>query len=300
MIRSLFDIPNLKPYFNSGVWCHGLEGPLHTLDIPPIDVQLWRYMNFAKFVSTLETRQLFFTRADKLDDSFEGAWSEPTLRQLDSLIEHGDNRGYEDPSTGDKYTSEKETAQLWKQIIQGHSQQARRYTLINCWREGEHESEAMWNQTPRHGGKYELAIKSDLKSLAHSFPSNSQLPNIVARVQYIPYQTQKMPLSLAAPYFHKRIEFQDEREVRAIMSATPYVPDPVHPDRSDVKAVDYSRDVCDVGLGYEVNPADLIHEVVVSPHAPSWLTELMVRVIERYEFRIPVSQSRLLGTPRWK
>ena len=154
MIRSLFDIPNLKPYFNSGVWCHGLEGPLHTLDIPPIDVQLWRYMNFAKFVSTLETRQLFFTRADKLDDSFEGAWSEPTLRQLDSLIEHGDNRGY--------------------------------------------------------------------------------------------------------------------------------------------------RDVCDVGLGYEVNPADLIHEVVVSPHAPSWLTELMVRVIERYELRIPVSQSRLLGTPRWK
>ena len=300
MIRSLFDIPNLKPYINPGVWGKSLGGPLHTLDIPPIDVQLWRYMNFAKFVSTLETRQLFFTRADKLDDPFEGAWSEPTLRQLDSLIEHGNNRGHEDPATGDRYVSEKETARLWKQIILGHSQQERRYTLINCWREGEHESEAMWNQTPRHGEKYELAIKSDFKSLVHSFPSRSRVPDIVARVEYIPYQTKEMPLSLAGPYFHKRIEFQDEREVRAIISATPSVPDPAHPDRDDVKAPDYSRDICDVGLGYEIDPADLIHEVIISPHAPPWLSELVAKTIARYGLQIGVSQSQLLGTPRWK
>lgn len=299
MIRSLFDIPNLKPFINPGVRGKSLGGPIHTLDIPPIDAQLWRYMNFAKFVSMLETRQLFFTRADKLDDPFEGAWSEPTLRQLDSLILHGDDKGHTDPATGDRYLSEKEAARSWKQIIGGHSQVERRFTLLNCWREGEHESEAMWNQTPPHGEKYELAIKSDFKSFVHSFPGRSRVPDIVARVQYIPYQTKEMPLSLAAPYFHKRIEFQDEREVRAIMSATPYVPDPAHPDRDDVRAPDYSRDVCDVGLGYEINPADLIHEVVISPYAQSWLSELVARVIDRYGLQIPVSQSQLLGTPRW-
>ena len=211
-----------------------LGGPLHTLDIPPIDAQLWRYMNFAKLVSMLETRQLFFTRADKLYDPFEGAWSEVTLEQLDSLIKHGDPNGREDPVTGDKYVSEKEKARLWKQIILGHSQQERRYTLINCWREGEHESEVVWNQTPRHGEKYELAIRSDFKSLVHSFPSRSRVPDIVARVEYIPYQTKEMPLSLAAPYLHKRVEFQDEREVRAILSSTPHIPDPAHPDRDDI------------------------------------------------------------------
>ena len=300
MIRSLFDVPGLRPYFNPGVWSRSLGGPVHVLDIPPIDAQLWRYMNFAKFVSMLETRQLFFTRVDKLDDAYEGAWSEATLRQLDSLIEHGDPKGRENPVTGDKYVSEKETARLWKQIIGGHSQVERRYTLVSCWREGEHESEAMWNQAPQHGEKYELAIKTDFKSLVSSFPSHSRLPDIVARVEYIPYQTKEMPLSLAAPYLHKRIEFQDEREVRAIMSATPYVPDPAHPDRDDVKAPDYSREVCDVGLGYEVSPADLIHEVVISPHAPSWLGELIAKVRERYELQIPVRQSRLIGTPRWR
>ena len=65
MIRSLFDIPDLKPYVNPGVWGKALGGPLHNLDIPPVDSQLWRYMNFAKFVSMLEARQLFFTRADR-------------------------------------------------------------------------------------------------------------------------------------------------------------------------------------------------------------------------------------------
>ena len=300
MIRSLFDVPNLKPYFNPGVWGNGLGGPTHNLDVPPIDSRLWRYMNFAKFVSLLEIRQLFFTRADKLEDAYEGAWSEATLRQLDSLMEYGDDQERRDPITGNRLASEKETARLWKQIILGHTQQERRYTLINCWREGEHESEAMWNQSPRHGERYDLAIKSDFKSLVHSFPSGSRLPDMVARVEYIPYQTTGMPLSLAAPYLHKRIEFQDEREVRAIMSATQFVPDPAHPNRDDVKAPDYSRDICDVGIGYEVSPADLIHEVVISPHAQSWLTELVAKVIERYGLRIPVSQSRLIGTPRWK
>ena len=257
-------------------------------------------MNFSKLVSLLETRELFFTRADKLDDAYEGAWSEATIAQLDGLIEHGDTEARSDPVTGHKYVSERETARLWKQIIQGHSQKERQYTLINCWREGEHESEVMWNRTPRHGEAYELAIRSDFKSLVRSFPNGSRLPDIVARVDYIPYQKKEMPLSLAAPYFHKRIEFQDEHEVRAIMSATPLVPDPAHPDRDDVVVPDYSSEVCDVGLGYEINPADLIHEVVISPHAPSWLAGLVKRVIERYELNFPVSDSNLHGGPRWK
>lgn len=273
---------------------------MHALDIPSIDATLWRYMNFAKLVSLLETRELFFTRADKLDDAYEGAWSEATIAQLDDLIVYGDTARRHDPATGGEYTSERETARLWKQIIQAHSQKDREYTLINCWREGEHESEAMWNRTPRHAETYELAIRSDLKSLVHSFPNGSRLPDIVARVEYIPYQTKEMPLSLAAPYFHKRIEFQDEREVRAVISATPMVPDPAHPDRDDVMAPDYSSEICDVGLGYEVNPTDLIHEVVISPHAPSWLAGLVRSVIERYGLNVPVSDSKIHGSPRWQ
>ena len=40
-------------------------------------------MDFAKFVSLLEDRTLFFARADKLGDPCEGAWSDANLRLLE-------------------------------------------------------------------------------------------------------------------------------------------------------------------------------------------------------------------------
>ena len=38
------------------------------------DQQLWRYMDFAKFAAMLRERSLYFPRADKLGDPFEGAF----------------------------------------------------------------------------------------------------------------------------------------------------------------------------------------------------------------------------------
>ena len=37
------------------------------------DTKIWRYMNFTKFVSMLEHQALWFSRADKLGDPFEGS-----------------------------------------------------------------------------------------------------------------------------------------------------------------------------------------------------------------------------------
>ena len=44
-----------------------------TFSPPPDDAVLWRYMDFTKFVSFLDKSSLFFARADKLGDPFEGA-----------------------------------------------------------------------------------------------------------------------------------------------------------------------------------------------------------------------------------
>lgn len=42
-------------------------------DVPKRDMPLWRYQDFPKFVSLLDSGELFFTRADKFEDVFEGA-----------------------------------------------------------------------------------------------------------------------------------------------------------------------------------------------------------------------------------
>ena len=39
---------------------------------PKNEDPVWRYMNFEKFANILATESLFFTRADKYDDKFEG------------------------------------------------------------------------------------------------------------------------------------------------------------------------------------------------------------------------------------
>ena len=42
---------------------------------------LWKYMSFEKFVNLLSTNTLFFTRADKFDDPFEG-FTPPSVRSI--------------------------------------------------------------------------------------------------------------------------------------------------------------------------------------------------------------------------
>lgn len=49
----------------------------HPCFLPPKDknVKIWRYMDFTKFVSLLETESLFLSRVDKFEDPYEGATS---------------------------------------------------------------------------------------------------------------------------------------------------------------------------------------------------------------------------------
>lgn len=41
----------------------------------------------------------------------------------------------------------------------------------------------------------------------------------------------------------------------------------------------------------------LIEKVVVSPYAPPWYALMIDRLRERFGFRFPIDQSKLLGTP---
>ena len=50
--------------------------------------KIWRYMDFAKFVSFLSKRSLYFCRVDKLGDPFEGTLSERDYELLLAAIEN--------------------------------------------------------------------------------------------------------------------------------------------------------------------------------------------------------------------
>ena len=276
MTHLLSEIPGIEEHLRAGVHSYGAYGPTYDVKTPSFDTTLWRYMDFAKFVSLLENQALFFARSDKLDDPFEGSWSDVNLRKLQVEAERGTDLAFE--------------IQAWRLVV-SNTRHERRYTLINSWHASEHESEAMWKLYSRYG--YGLAIRTDFKTLVHSF--TNQAPDIIANVEYISYESDQMPWSMEAPYLHKRLSFAHEREVRAIFKHFIYK----QTDRPDADTRDYSRDVCEVGIPYAVDPTDLIHEIMVSPHAESWLPELVQSVCKRYGIDKTVRTSGMLKPPGW-
>src|SRR5579885_2982706 len=142
------------------------------------DLQIWRYMDFAKFVAILETRALHFARADTLGDPFEGAsgiverelyWDgfyrdffrqalatapEPTLPPPDAVLDH-------------------EADRLLKEFKQlGELDRLRHF--VNCWHAGTAESEALWRlycPPPSPG----IAIRTTVGALEKSLESNANI-----------------------------------------------------------------------------------------------------------------------------
>ncbi len=134
-------------------------------------------MDFTKFVSILENGALFFARADKLGDPFEGSLPR---RNIDSFRDEESN--------------------MYAPVMQ----QLPRFTLISCWHESTHESEAMWKlYSSTQGG---IAIKTRFESFVKSLGTNEQFH--IGRVQYLDYDGDQIPeVDTLSPYLHKRRSF---------------------------------------------------------------------------------------------
>lgn len=264
MINGLLDVPGIEDYIRPSTYNETFLGPAYDYKIPGFDATLWRYIDFTKLVSLLEDQTIFFARADKLGDRFEGAWSNVNQMVLQSAT-----------------TAE---AKAWR-IIMDQAKLRRRLILVNCWHASDHESEAMWKLYS--GMQYGLAVKTNFKTLVHSFTDRT--PDLIAQVEYIPYETKLMPWSYLAPFFHKRLSFEYEREVRAIMGF-------LDPDEGQA---DHPSDICDVGLPFPIDPVELIQEVVVSPYAEPWTLDLVQAVCDRYGVAAPVRLSSMASEPAW-
>ena len=100
----------------------------HTSFEPPSnpDIKIWRYMDFTKFVSMLENQGLFFSRADKLGDRFEGTYPKA---EFETWMKNSATIGVPAGATS-----------AHRKIMQA----VRKWTVVNCWHMNDHESAAMW------------------------------------------------------------------------------------------------------------------------------------------------------------
>jgi hypothetical protein len=223
-------------------------------------------MDFAKFVSLLETRTLFFASSDRLGDPYEGTYPSRNLQRKNVVWPNMPRQDWP-------------KAEEWAATERVRAKAARKYVCISCWYESAAESDAMWKLYSVQGAG--IAIQTTFADLCTAMEGHSSEDIYAGKVKYIEYATTFMPEGNAfSPYLHKRLAFEHEREVRAVVWI------------QGESAVTDSR-IADGGVAVSISPERLIRSVVVSPLAPPWFHRLVNATLVRYALGTQAKYSQL-------
>ena len=169
-----------------------------------LDAPIWRYLEFGKFVSLLRSKSLFFAthaklkeKCDKLEGRFPSEYREAAYNSERTRLEMA-------PLSAAEH---EEYARITERAIDDLQH---RY-VISCWYVNECESLKMFK---RFGP---VAIRSTTNWLRNSIRGES--PSYLGMVEYINYEPGEKEWQ--APYmalFHKHKDFEDEKELRAIVT----------------------------------------------------------------------------------
>ncbi|HWX65037.1 MAG TPA: hypothetical protein VNZ27_01290 [Rhodanobacter sp.] len=229
---------------------------------PSLDSQrtIWRYMDFTKFVSLLENKKLFFPRADSFEDPYEGTLTRATVHWM---LNAGIPAGAVDHTV--------ENTNQWRQQV-----------FVSCWCANDHESAAMWKlylQTSEG-----VAIKSKTGLLATEL-DRSPLSVSMTSVNYIDYDLSILPPNnIFYPFVHKRLSFQHETEIRALIWSK---------ETANLSQIPENA----ASVSIDVSLQDLVEAVYVSPTAPPWFGELVEQITKRYGLDVLVVKSNLYMRP---
>lgn len=237
----------------------------YALFMPPenLDVPVWRYMDFTRFVSLLQNRGLFFPMVAKLEDPFEGSFARGNEALRSRVYRHMPN-------------PYKVTAGELVQKLRDH-------VAVSCWHINERESAAMWKLYSKSDEA--VCVQSTFRKLNAAVGSVAK----IGVVRYVDYETSWIPESNPlAPFLYKRLSFEHEREVRAIIPP------------SDVGSIlsGETKRFSEGGCWVPMQLPEVVDRVLVAPDAPAWLASLVRQVTAHYQFNsIPVALSTLGDAP---
>ena len=229
--------------------------PTETKDVfhAPVDSDqsIWRFMDFARFLSMLERSQLFFPRSSVFEDRFEGSFP-----RMNKLIRETDLAGMALPV--------EQIAERLRTRAAFYSW-TRHWMLVSCWHMNKYESAGMWKLYSQ--SQAAVAIRSTYERLRDSLPDEIE----IGTVTYIPYDQGDYieEGNIFFPYVYKRLAFKHEDELRAVIWRPP-------------TPVDLSISPTNRGEGVSIELTKLIEKVVVGPGAPDGFFDLVQRLVQKY------------------
>lgn len=235
------------------------------------DVAIWRFMNLEKFTDLIDTRELYFCRADLFHDESEGLPPEnylpsPHLHPLDVL----DRRTIDDSI--------------------GCVAQFREAFYVNCWHLFREETWTMWENYGADG----VAICSRYRLLKSALNAMSDR----AFLGLVRYGARHMTgWNLFRFITTKRADFAGEREVRAFLWITdPYAGINRHIDidnRVHDRPLTPPQDLVLKGQRRKLDVQALLTEIVVSPRASATTLGEIEVLVNSKGYSIPVQPSAL-------
>ncbi len=235
------------------------------------DAKIWRYMELARFISLLDKKALFFARADRLGDPFEGSLPHGTAQSREQLLRHNNAEGSQE-------------------ALAEYQAALPRYVFANCWHTNEHESAAMWNLHAANGKG--IAVQSSFRRLRDCFSEESPAVGI-GLVDYFDYDNDGPDWDIHLTQFlWKRKSFEHEREIRALV----WEPNTKETAKGQ-RFMDMTNPKRESGMYVDVNVNALIERVYLAPAAPRWLHEVVESVASKYGLSKPVHQSDLNRDP---
>ncbi|KPJ62406.1 hypothetical protein AMJ44_15635 [candidate division WOR-1 bacterium DG_54_3] len=251
-----------------------------------LDIRIWRYMSFVKFISLLELKALWFSRLGALEDQFEGTLPKGTRTKM--------------INNSKKWFETFPDPELQNQLLESTDRNVddgRCTTMVNCWYLGENESSYMWKNYA--GDKNGIVIRSTVGRLRRSLWGDPKILRI-GKVEYIYFETHDMSTyhghQAGKRALLKHVKYQDEKELRVI-THNDVTMDCLNPDGTEMsdrqKQGPGRFDPKRPGLYVKVQPHLLIESVFVAPNSSGWFLDLVKRIILRYEIDVPVQFSQI-------
>lgn len=219
------------------------------------DQRIWRYMDFTKFMTLVDSEKLFLARADSFsDDLFEGSYPLKNIENRKNI--HGVTN-----------------ASLIE--LEKVNKKFKEYIYFNCWHANDHESAAMWNLYLKSNEG--ISIQTSISRLSKSIKNDNNFMAHINEIKYIDYSRDEfIDDNVIEAYCHKRKSFEHEKEIRLIRALLRY-------SKADDILNDPDNIIIKGGLTIDVDLDILVENIYVAPNAPGWFTNVVKAVLSRYD-----------------
>jgi hypothetical protein len=249
------------------------------------DVVLFRYMSFEKYKSLLETRALFFCRADEFKDLNEGS-----ITQIEDRYNRSPEKFHYEEKLFGKTGSvfDQENANKNADAMLELHKKVKRATTVNCWHMNSFESEVMWQEYSQNNDG--IAVRSNVFRLKKSFDASIEEIRI-SKVRYIDYSkdswydSDDFPIkenNIFTPIIHKSKELVKEQELRIY-----------HHDINREDLGYWETQAFQKGELIKIDISTLVECVIFHPTASDEMKDKLKSVTKQYGFDFKFESSRL-------